>query len=177
MHSVNELLDGCLWHVTGNVAGLSNHCCLLHRHPFNLSLFFSRCHFQMAVQTRLSLSDPTVFKKHLPSLLQTYLFTTTSPPITVSSHIFFLPFKFSLHFQVFVSFCFSCVVILCISCCFALRDSESYLAASYCSYQGHTVPIIKELKSVSVKYKLDSKGHNLPLADVNIILKCKPDLI
>lgn len=49
MHSVNELLDGCLWHITVNVEGLSNHHCL---YSPSTSVFFSLI---CKVQTLLSL--------------------------------------------------------------------------------------------------------------------------
>lgn len=126
MHSVNRLFDGCLWHITVNVEGLNNRCCL---DSPSASIFLS-----LSSSNQVTDSSPSP-QKYLPSVLpQIFSFTATSPSnfsVKCKPHAFYS------------SFSVSCVVIVCISCFFALRDTESYLAESHCSYQGHTAPIIK----------------------------------
>lgn len=64
---------------------------------------------------------------------------TTSLSISVKSNF---SFKFKPELCPEISSSYS-GVIFCISCYFAFRETESYLAEFYCSYQGHTAPIIK----------------------------------
>lgn len=64
---------------------------------------------------------------------------TTSLSVSVKSNF---SFKFKPELCPEISSSYS-GVIFCISCYFAFRETESYLAEFYCSYQGHTAPIIK----------------------------------
>lgn len=64
---------------------------------------------------------------------------TTSLSVSVKSNF---SFKFKPELCPEISSFYS-GVIFCISCYFAFRETESYLAEFYCSYQGHTAPIIK----------------------------------
>lgn len=64
---------------------------------------------------------------------------TTSLSVSVKSNF---SFKFEPELCPEISSSYS-GVIFCISCYFAFRETESYLAEFYCSYQGHTAPIIK----------------------------------
>lgn len=65
---------------------------------------------------------------------------TTSLSVSVKSNF---SFKFKPELCPEISSSYS-GVIFCISCYFAFRETESYLAEFYCSYQGHTAPIIKK---------------------------------
>lgn len=64
---------------------------------------------------------------------------TTSLSVSVKSNF---SFKFKPELCPEISSSYS-GVIFCISCYFAFKETESYLAEFYCSYQGHTAPIIK----------------------------------
>lgn len=68
-----------------------------------------------------------------------FLLPTTSLSVSVKSNF---SFKFKPELCPEISSSYS-GVIFCISCYFAFRETESYLAEFYCSYQGHTAPIIK----------------------------------
>lgn len=68
-----------------------------------------------------------------------FSFPTTSLSVSVKSNF---SFKFKPELCPEISSSYS-GVIFCITCYFAFRETESYLAEFYCSYQGHTAPIIK----------------------------------
>lgn len=82
-----------------NVEGLSNHRCL---YASSTAIFFSLCHFQIEVQTLLSL----IFlfpKKYLPStFIQNFSFNTTYPSISAKSNF---SFKFRPHAELFDKIC------------------------------------------------------------------------
>ena len=146
MHSVNELLDGCHWRVTVNVEGLSNRRCLFFFFsPKPLSFLPSSSFLdggadsspsEILLFSHVTLCSPSDFliRRHISIHHRSaHVFLSNSnPPLSFLSSS-----PYSL---------FSSVVILYISRHFALRDTESYLAESYCSYQGHTAPIIKKKK-------------------------------
>lgn len=91
---------------------------------------------------------------------------TTSLSVSVKSNF---SFKFKPELCPEISSSYS-GVIFCISCYFAFRETESYLAEFYCSYQGHTAPIIKRAELLPCRTQIW-------LRKVNIILKRKPDLL
>lgn len=139
MHSANELLDGCLWHVTLSVEGLRNHLCL----PTpSTSVLFSLFHWQIKMENLHSLSQILLYLKKIFAFCSPrdfFSLPATSLSVSVKSNF---SFKFKPELCPEISSSYS-GVIFCISCYFAFRETESYLAEFYCSYQGHTAPIIK----------------------------------
>lgn len=151
MHSVNELLDGCRWRITVNVAGLSNHRRL--------------CSPSTMVQS--SIAQILFSKKKTICLLLRLRFSHSPPHLHLSlrNPTFLSNGDLTLSFSDKMCLLFpSLFLVLSVSISAALRDTESYSAESYCSYQGHTAPIItKELNCFSVKHKFDSERPRLAL--------------
>lgn len=135
MHSANELLDGCLWHVTLSVEGLHNHLCL--PTPSTSLSFIDKSRWRIFTLSQILLYLKKIFAFCSPR--DFFSLPTTSLSVSVKSNF---SFKFKPELCPEISSSYS-GVIFCISCYFAFRETESYLAEFYCSYQGHTAPIIK----------------------------------
>lgn len=135
MHSANELLDGCLWHVTLSVEGLRNHLCL--PTPSTSLSFIDKSRWRIFTLSQILLYLKKIFAFCSPR--DFFSLPTTSLSVSVKSNF---SFKFKPELCPEISSSYS-GVIFCISCYFAFRETESYLAEFYCSYQGHTAPIIK----------------------------------